>query len=125
MEPTVLAGPVEFSPADIALILAVLAAGALLVSAPGWAVLAVVMGRRKGPGASPGNRWRARIGGGLLGIAVSAAVAALIGVVLNGLDYILVVEVVAGWGACWALAYALLPRESVADRPATTQGWGR
>lgn len=56
MQPTVLAGPIQFSPADIALILTVLAAAALLVTSPGWLLLAIVFGRRPGPAVEGGNR---------------------------------------------------------------------
>ena len=132
MDATVLAGPLEFSPADIALILAVLAAAALIVTSPGWVVLAVVMGRRV-PATAPASRRRwARVGGGLLGMAVSfgassLAVAVDVGGVLAG--------VLAAWVACWGLAALLHRPPSVpaqthpAPAPEThqdsTEGWGR
>jgi hypothetical protein len=56
MEPTVLAGPVEFSPAEIALILAVMAGIFVAVMAPGWALVAFAAQRRRKtqrPGPAP------------------------------------------------------------------------
>ena len=140
MEPTVLAGAIEFSPAEIALIIAVLVAAGIVVTAPGWVVLSIVMGRLPALGATPGKRWWARIGGALAGCAVSAAAVSLVGPVI-GFSPILSVPV--AWAACWALAALLhrgtpvpVPppppspgRAGPVPRPAppttTGQGWGR
>lgn len=132
MDATVLAGPLEFSPADIALILAVLAAAAVIVTSPGWVVLAYVMGRRV-PATAPASRRRwARVGGGLLGMAVSfGAVSLVVAVDVGGV----LAGVLAAWVACWGLA-ALLHRPPSAPaqtHPApapethqdSTEGWGR
>lgn len=122
MQPTVLAGPIQFSPADIALILAVLAAAALLVTAPGWLLLAIVFGRRPGPAATPGRRRAARLGGALLGIVICGVVSSLVLAVLDGVDGAALVAVLASWGACWAVAAGLRKSESTAPRQ---EGWGR
>lgn len=122
MQPTVLAGPIQFSPADIALILAVLAAAALLVTAPGWLLLAVVFGRRPGPAATPGRRRAARVGGAFLGIVICGVVSSLVLAVLDGVDGAALVAVLASWGACWAVAAGLRKSESTAPRQ---EGWGR
>jgi hypothetical protein len=135
MEPTVLAGAIEFSPAEIALILAVLASLALLVTAPGWVVLGVAAGRRAGPGTSPGRRWAARVGGALLGIALSAGVASLVGGLLGSFSSAAVVAVLSAWAACWGLAAVLhrsrrpaagnSPGAGQASTTTSTEGWGR
>ncbi|MCY7373773.1 MAG: hypothetical protein LH461_08745, partial [Spirochaetaceae bacterium] len=136
----VLAGAIEFSPAEIALIVAVLIAASLVVTSPGWVVLSFVMGRRPAPGATPGKRWWARIGGALAGCAISAAAVSLVGSVIG---FSLILSVPIAWGACWALA-ALLHRRAPAPvsaapvpspggpgqmpppaPPATGEGWGR
>jgi hypothetical protein len=118
MEPTVLAGAIEFSPAEIAAIIAVLAALFLAVTAPGWLVLAYAAGRRPAP--SP-RSWARTVGGGLLGIGICCATASMLGAVAHEGVYL---GIVAGWAACWFLA-ALLSRR--ATSPATTepQGWGQ
>jgi len=141
MEPTVLAGAIEFSPAEIALIVAALIAAFIVVTAPGWVVLSIVMGRLPAPGATPGKRWWARIGGALAGCAISAAAVSLVGPVIG---FSLILSVPIAWAACWALA-ALLhrrtpvpvppPLPSPPGRPGlvpppappttTGQGWGR
>ncbi len=135
MEPTLLAGAVEFSPLDIAMIVAVLAALALVVSAPGWLTLAVVAARAAGPGASRARRWSRGAGGALAGIAVSAAVFAVVAGLLDHLFSATVPAVLAAWVACWALAYAV--HGSAAARPplpaqppgvagrGSEEGWGR
>lgn len=122
MQPTVLAGPIQFSPADIALILTVLAAAALLVTSPGWLLLAIVFGRRPGPAATPGRRRAARLGGALLGIVICGVVSSLVLAVLDGVDGAALVAVLASWGACWAVAAGLRMSESTAPRQ---EGWGR
>lgn len=131
MDATVLAGPLEFSPADVALILAVLTAAALIVTSPGWVVMGVVMGRRV-PATAPASRRRwARVGGGLLGMAVSFGASTLaVALVDNGV----LVGVLAAWAACWGLA-VLVHRSSAPTGPApalppapgqdSTEGWGR
>lgn len=137
MDATVLAGPLEFSPADVALILAVLTAAALIVTSPGWVVMGVVMGRQV-PATAPASRRRwARVGGGLLGMAVSFGASTLaVALVDNGV----LVGVLAAWAACWGLA-VLVHRSSAPTGPApapepapalppapgqdSTEGWGR
>jgi hypothetical protein len=121
MEPTVLAGAIEFSPVDIAAIIAVLAALFVAVTSPGWLVLALVAGRRPGPAATPRRRWMMRAAGGLAGIGISAAMAALLGAMG---DQGFFVGILAGWAACWALA-ARLRKRSATPSTTTPQGWGR
>lgn len=123
MEPTVLAGAIEFSPAEIAAVLAVLAALFLLVTAPGWVVLAHAAGRRPAP--DP-RSWARTVGGGLLGIGIICATAAFLGAVGDpGLWF----GIVAGWGVCWFLAAQLRNRTTVpsasAQQAPTPEGWGR
>jgi hypothetical protein len=128
MEPTLLAGAVEFSPVDIAMILAVLAALALVVSAPGWLALAVVVARAAGPGASPARRWWRGVGGALAGIAVSAAVATVVSGLLDQVFSSAVPAVLAAWVTCWALAYAVRwgpGRPPAGTAPGSGEGWGR
>ena len=122
MEPTVLAGAIEFSPAEVAAILAVLAAVFLAVTSPGWLALGYVLGRRH---LRSRNRWPARVGGALLGIALSAAVSAAVGAVLDGFEYVVLVAVLASWCVCWSVAFLL--RRSAADpgAPSAQEGWGR
>ena len=141
MEPTVLAGPVEFSPAEIALIVAVLAAMFVAVMAPGWAVLAL---RRPPPPQGPAARPRlgrrpcsARIGGLVVcvGVAVADRVRCCTSV---GHRSAASSASLAAWAACWAIAYAHQRRRSTfrgrrraspasPARPAqpTSEGWGR
>lgn len=135
MDATVLAGPIEFSPADIALILAVLAAAAVAVTSPGWVVLAYVMGRRVPATAAANRRRWATVGGAALGIAVSFGAASLAQALVDGG---VLAGVLAAWVACWGLA-ALLhrppsapasapatdPGPAPAARPGSTEGWGR
>jgi hypothetical protein len=125
MEPTVLAGAVEFSPAEIALIVAVLAAAFVVVTAPGWVVLSVVMGRRSGATSTAG-RVAARAGGALAGLAISVGAGSLASLLTGGPSWWLTVP--AAWGGCWALA-ALLHRGRAAQpatgRPVNGAGWGR
>jgi hypothetical protein len=137
MEPTVLAGPVEFSPADIALIVAVLAAIFIALTAPGWAVLSfATYRRRKAHNPGPASWWA--VLGAAAGIVVCAAVAALTGPVLQSVGFAGgVVGVLAGWVSCWAIAFWLAPastfRPSVSAAPEapaspaqpTSEGWGR
>lgn len=125
MEPTVLAGAVEFSPAEIALIVAALAAAFVVVTAPGWVVLAVVMGRRTSATTTAG-RWAVRAGGALAGLALSAGAGALVSQVSGGPSLGLTVP--ATWGCCWALAAVLhrsRPAQRVPSRPVSGPGWGR
>lgn len=141
MEPTVLAGAIEFSPAEVALIVAVLIAAFVVVTSPGWVVLSIVMGRRPAPGATQGRRWAARAGGAAAGLAISVAAGSLVDLVLGRVSLLLSVPV--AWGVCWALA-ALLHRRAPAPGstapvpspvgpgpmpppvpPATGEGWGR
>lgn len=135
MEPTVLAGAIEFSPAEIALILAVLAAAAVVVTSPGWVVLAYAMGRRVPATAAASRRRWARVGGAVLGLGVSFGAASLALAVVDGG---VLAGVLAAWVVCWGLA-ALLhrpasapapapatdPGPAPASRPDSTEGWGR
>lgn len=120
MQPTVLAGAIEFTPADVAAVLAVLAALFLLVTAPGWLLLAYAAGRRPGASATSARRWATRVGGGLTGIALCSGSAAAISALV---DEAFVVGIVVGWAACWLLAARLRPRAAAATT--TAQGWGR
>jgi hypothetical protein len=134
MEPTVLAGPVEFSPAEIALIVAVLAAIFVAVTAPGWAILGFAAHRRR-KAQRPGPAWGAAVVGGISGLVVCFGVASLLGALTGSLGMLgAVVGVVASWVACWAIAYAITPRStrsapdtSSPSYPAspTSEGWGR
>jgi hypothetical protein len=121
MEPTVLAGAIEFSPAEIALIVAVLVAAFVVVTAPGWVVLAVVTGRRPGPDATPGGRWAARAGGALGGLALSVAAGSLVNRLAGEITPVL--GVLGAWAACWTVAAALhRPRRAA---PPAGEGWAR
>ena len=112
MEPTVLAGPVEFSPAEIAFILAVLAGIFVVVMSPGWALVAFAARRRR----------KAQRAG-------SAAGAALLGDSLGSTAMIL--AVLASWGSCGAVALRLSssaepdPRQADGPVSAPDGGWGR
>jgi hypothetical protein len=78
MEPTVLAGPVEFTPAEIAFFLAVLAGIFAVVMSPGWALVAFAAHRRRKaqrPGPAPG----AALLGAAGGLVVCGAVSVLVG----------------------------------------------
>ena len=120
MEPTVLAGAIEFSPAEIALFIAVLIVAFIVVTAPGWVVLSIVMARRPGPGATSGRRWAAGVGGAVAGLAISAAAGSLVGLVPAD-GALLILALPAAWTACWALA-ALLNRGRSA-RAASIPAW--
>jgi hypothetical protein len=112
----VLAGPIEFSPAEIAAIIAVLTLMGLVLTAPGWALLGYVMGRRAdATGARRGQRWVARLGGALLGLAVCAAVGwACLAVAGNGSNGIVLAAVVS-WVACGGIGWLLWPRGAPAS----------
>jgi hypothetical protein len=135
MEPTVLAGPIEFSPAEIALIIAVLAAIFLVVTAPGWAAVAWAARRRR-TARGPGPAWPAALGGAVGGLLLCCTTVALLGAILRDLGApggLLTVP--AAWCACWAVAYGLFPHRpsapggttpttyQLSDR--TEEGWGR
>lgn len=126
MQTTVLAGAVEFSPAEIALMVAVLAAAFVLVTAPGWVVLAIVAGRRTGP-ARPGRQWAARVGGAFAGLGLSVLAGSLVS---QAGELSPVLAVLGAWCACWLLAAALGTgaRRSTSTSTGTstgTAGWGR
>lgn len=128
MATTVLAGPIEFSPAEIAAILAVLAGLFLVLTAPGWLAVGWAMGRRSAPSRA---RWGARVGGSLLGLAVSGVVFwAVVGVVgLHGMTG-LTGAVLGAWLTCGALALVLRPggrppAEAQAPVAGQPEGWGR
>lgn len=127
----VLAGPVQFSPADIALILAVLAAGYVALTAPGWLVLAVAAGRWVPADAPPGRRWSARVAGALGGLALSGVVYAFTWALLDRVadEIMLPVGTVAAWACCFGLARALRrPGPAGTARRGTgsaPEGWGR
>lgn len=124
MEPTLLAGPVEFSPAEIATILAILAGIFVAVMAPGWALVAFAAHRRRKaqrPGPAPGAALLGAAGGLVVCCAVSALVGGVLGDSLGTMAGIL--AVLASWAACGAVALRLSPREPV-HRP-VDGGWGR
>jgi hypothetical protein len=130
MEPTVLAGPIEFSPAEIAAILAVLAGLFVVLTSPGWGLVAYAFHRRRAA-RGPGSTWPAAVGGALVGLAVSAGAAALIGGLarsVGGGGFVLVV--LAAWAACGALSLLLLATQTRAAQTGSdprpgSQGWGR
>ena len=129
MQPaTVLAGPVEFSPAEIAFFFLVLALAALVLSSPGWVVLGEAARRRaKARGSRRSGRIWAWVGGALTGMGVSAVVAAAMASALGAGDLTGAAMVVASWFTCWCLAVALWPTDR---RPSPTgsgagEGWGR
>lgn len=138
MEPTVLAGPIEFSPAEIALIVAVLAAIFVALMTPGWAVLAFAASRRR-TAQVPGSAWGAALLGAAGGLVVCAGVAALAGSVLQSVGFGGgLLGILAAWASCWAIAYRVAPpgtfrrpgSASIQPPPArptehTTEGWGR
>ena len=136
MEPTVLAGPVEFSPAEIALMIAVLVAISVAVTAPGWAVLGFAAHRRR-KAQRPGPAWGAAVIGGISGLVVCFGVGSLLGTLTHSLGMLgVVVGVVASWVACWGIAYAIIPRSSSRSADAgpssstspsrpSSEGWGR
>ena len=120
---TVLAGPVQFSPAEIAFIVAVLAAAALVLTAPGWLVLGFAARQRAtAAGAGRSGRGWAWVGGALTGMGTSAVVAA----VVNSADVGGVwAMVLASWASCWCLALAVRPRDGARQAPDASEGWGR
>lgn len=125
MGDTVLAGPVEFSPADIALILAVLAGLFVAVMTPGWAVLGWAFARRR-QARGPGRSWPHAVAGFATGLGVCGAVSAAVGGTTSSGSAAGVVAVLLSWGACWLLAWLVRRRTPAADRqPAQTEGWGR
>ncbi len=137
MEPTVLAGPIEFSPAEIALIVAVLAAIFVALTAPGWALLSFAAYRRR-KAQRPGPAWGSALVGAVAGLVLCAAVAATTGSVLQSVGFAGgVVSVLAAWVSCWAVAFWLAPpstfRASGSPAPhapappaqPTSEGWGR
>jgi hypothetical protein len=126
MEPTVLAGPVEFSSGEIAMILAVLAGIFVVVMSPGWALVAFAAHRRRQaqrPGPAPG----AAVLGAAGGLVVCCAVSALVGVLLRGSlgSATGFLAVLASWATCGAVAWwlGLHPERSVPQ--STDGGWGR
>ena len=137
MEPTVLAGPVEFSPAEIALIVAVLAAMFVAVTAPGWTVLSFAAYRRR-QAQRPGPAWGSALIGSAAGLVLSAAAAATTGSVLQSFGFGGgLLGVLAAWISCWAVAWWLAPPSTfrTGSGPAphapappaqpTSEGWGR
>ena len=136
MEPSVLAGPIEFSPAEIALFVAVLAAIFIAVTAPGWALVGFAAQRRR-KAHRPGPAWGAALVGAVGGLVVCFAVASFAGALLSSVGFLgAVLGVAASWAACWAIAYAIMPRPATGatDAPSPTyptssgpssEGWGR
>ncbi len=133
MEPTVLAGPVEFTPAEIAFFLAVLAGIFVVVMSPGWAVVAFAAHRRR-KAQRPGSAVGAALLGAAGGLVVCCGVAALMGGLLaDSLGSTTgIVAVLASWATCGAVALRLTPRAEPDPRPAerpvpehTEGGWGR
>jgi hypothetical protein len=108
MRSTVLAGAIEFSPADIAAILAVIVGLFLVVTAPGWLTLGWAAARQaRRHGRRP---WVAAVGGGAAGIAVSVAVSGAAGVLIGEAGGIYVagpVAVLTSWALCGLLARRL------------------
>ncbi len=132
MEPTVLAGPVEFSPGEIMAIVAVLAVLFVLLTAPGWAMVGWAFRRRRlgrGPGGT-GRTWPAVVGGCATGLVLCAGVSALVAALVpHTFVSVGLVAVLASWLACWVLAAALnrsaAGGEGAATGTATTpDGWG-
>ena len=108
MEPTVLAGPVEFSPAEIAFFLAVLAGIFVVVMSPGMALVGFAAHRRRKaqrPGSAVGAALLGAAGGLVICCAVSALVGGLLGDSLGSTAMIL--AVLASWGSCGAVALRL------------------
>jgi small-conductance mechanosensitive channel len=132
MEPTVLAGPVEFSPAEIAFFLAVLAGIFVVVMSPGWALVAFAAHRRRKaqrPGSAAGAALLGAAGGLVLCCAVSALVGGLLGDSLGSTAAI--IAVLASWASCGAVALRLSsraepdPRQADGSVSAPDGGWGR
>ena len=129
MGDTVLAGPVEFSPAEIAAIVAVLIGIFVVVTAPGWAALGYAcVRRRRARGATTGAGPRP-LGGCCAGLVLSAGVCAAVGGLLDDAGgAVVVVGVCASWVACWVLASVLTRPATVAERESAgtrPEGWGR
>jgi len=127
MGDTVLAGPVEFSPAEIAAIVAVLIGLFVVVTAPGWAVLGIAAARRRRTRRDV-RVWPAAVGGCLGGIVVSGMVCAAVGGLWDGGgSSVAVVAVLLSWATCWALAAMVRPGPAPRDdTPAhVPEGWGR
>lgn len=129
MEPTVLAGAIEFSPAEIAAIIAVLAGLFVVLTAPGWLLVAYAAHRRRAA-RGPGRMWPAVVTGGLAGLVLCAAVAALLGALvqsLGGAGFILML--LATWAACAAVAWVLMPakttRPTSGPKPPPPGAWGQ
>ena len=124
MEPTVLAGPVEFTPAEIAFFLAVLAGIFVAVMAPGWAVRGL---RRPPPPEGAAARasrrappcWARRAAWSVC-CAVSALVGALLGDSLGSTAALL--AVLASWAACGAVALRLSSRAEPDPRTSGSPG---
>ena len=128
MGDTVLAGPVEFSPAEIAAIVAFLIGIFVVVTAPGWAALGYAcVRRRRARGAT--RSWPAALGGCCAGLVLSAGVCAAVGGVLDDAgSAVIVVGVCASWVACWVLASVLTRPATVAEPESAgtpPEGWGR
>jgi hypothetical protein len=119
MGDTVLAGPVEFSPAEIAALVAILIGMFLVVTAPGWAALGYAcVRRRRNRGAGP--VWPAALGGSLGGLAVSFGVCSVLVGLLPGPG--VVIAVLLSWCACWGLSAVLtrdLPRRATTTTTTT------
>jgi hypothetical protein len=130
MEPTVLAGPVEFSPAEIAMILAVMAGVFVALMSPGLALVAFAAHRRR-RAQRPGPAFGAALLGAAGGLVVCCAVSALVGGLLGDSlgSTAVILAVLASWAACGAVALWLAPRAEPArqaDRSVTAGGgWGR
>jgi hypothetical protein len=132
MEPTVLAGPVEFSPAEIAFILAVLAGIFVVVMSPGMALVAFAAHRRR-KAQRPGSAVGAALLGAAGGLVICCAVSALVGAVLGDSlgSTAMILAVLASWASCGAVALRLSSRAEPDPRPADGSvsapdgGWGR
>ena len=130
-QPTLLAGAIEFSPLDIAMIIAVLAGAFVIVTSPGWVALAVTLAKRsRANGSRP---WVGAVAGAGTGLVVSAVVAAVVGWLLGVTGSVgMLVAVALAWLTCWALAAGVSRRPAVPQptvRPDDSSwaggGWGR
>lgn len=123
MEPTVLAGAIEFSPAEIAAILAVLAGLFVVLTSPGWGFVACAAHRRRAA-RGPGRTWPAALGGALAGLVLCGGVAVLVGPLVEsvgGVGFLFLVA--ATWAACGVLALLLMPaRGTSVTKAAQTPG---
>ncbi len=111
----------DWTGADLLVFLLWIAAYAVAVTAPGWAVVGVAARyRRAARGGGPA--WPAGVAGALVGALLCWFVVAAL---TEGLGT--VPAVVASWVACWALAWLVVRGHRRAPAPAAASdgGWGR